>query len=386
MNESPIYSKVCTESIIRKSLGPPRYVNSKTGDVVRAIVLSSQHKWKEIQQTTGFTEKELNYHLHLLFNDNVIFKDKDEYYITPDLEQEYLSYFKIPDQQSYDSKQYTPKPIIIKKFSLFNLKGIAIITLLLLSLGLNVANLGTIYRLESQLETQSSQIETLTEYTISLEQTISELEEATEPTTQHTQSTSSTRTVYIDVITSATRVIDGDTFEISNGDRVRLADIDAPEINEAGYSSSTDALSTLILDKTVYLDVDDVSQTDIYGRLVCVVYIKSGSVYSNVNYVLVSTGHAVYDDYPNEFTPSDWEKPGIVTTSSAEYVSDSSSSSSSSGSSTASASYVGSKNSDKYHLPTCYWAQQINPSNEIWFTSKSDATSHGYVPCKVCDP
>ena len=48
--------------------------------------------------------------------------------------------------------------------------------------------------------------------------------------------------------------------------------------------------------------------------------------------------------------------------------------------------YVGSINSDKYHLPSCYWAGQINPENEIWFTSKSDAESHGYVPCKVCKP
>jgi len=48
--------------------------------------------------------------------------------------------------------------------------------------------------------------------------------------------------------------------------------------------------------------------------------------------------------------------------------------------------YVGSINSNKYHLPSCYWAGQINKSNEIWFTSKSDAESHGYVPCKVCEP
>ncbi|MCK4823312.1 nuclease, partial [bacterium] len=48
--------------------------------------------------------------------------------------------------------------------------------------------------------------------------------------------------------------------------------------------------------------------------------------------------------------------------------------------------YVGSINSDKYHYPWCYWAGQINPENEIWFTSKSDAESKGYVACKVCKP
>jgi len=48
--------------------------------------------------------------------------------------------------------------------------------------------------------------------------------------------------------------------------------------------------------------------------------------------------------------------------------------------------YVGSVNSDKYHLPDCRWAQKINVDNEVWFDSKEDAKEAGYVPCKVCDP
>ena len=48
--------------------------------------------------------------------------------------------------------------------------------------------------------------------------------------------------------------------------------------------------------------------------------------------------------------------------------------------------YVGSKNSNIYHKPSCYWAQQINPSNEIWFTSESTARARGYRACNVCKP
>ncbi len=48
--------------------------------------------------------------------------------------------------------------------------------------------------------------------------------------------------------------------------------------------------------------------------------------------------------------------------------------------------YVGSVNSDKYHLPDCQWAQKILPENEIWFGSKQEAKESGYVPCKVCNP
>jgi hypothetical protein len=51
-----------------------------------------------------------------------------------------------------------------------------------------------------------------------------------------------------------------------------------------------------------------------------------------------------------------------------------------------SAEFWGSKNSDKYHSPTCKWAQKINPSNLVKFSSPEEATKAGYVPCKVCKP
>ena len=46
--------------------------------------------------------------------------------------------------------------------------------------------------------------------------------------------------------------------------------------------------------------------------------------------------------------------------------------------------YVGSKNSNKYHLPSCKWAENIKKSNKITFSSESKAKSKGYSPCKTC--
>jgi len=46
--------------------------------------------------------------------------------------------------------------------------------------------------------------------------------------------------------------------------------------------------------------------------------------------------------------------------------------------------FVGSKNSNKYHLPGCRWAKNIKPGNIICFSSKSDAESKGYLPDKNC--
>jgi hypothetical protein len=49
-----------------------------------------------------------------------------------------------------------------------------------------------------------------------------------------------------------------------------------------------------------------------------------------------------------------------------------------------SVTYVGSKNSDKYHLPSCRWAENIKSSNKITFPSSAIARSKGYSPCKTC--
>jgi len=46
--------------------------------------------------------------------------------------------------------------------------------------------------------------------------------------------------------------------------------------------------------------------------------------------------------------------------------------------------FVGSKNSNKYHLPTCRFAKNIKPENQIWFSSVAEAESMGYEPCGTC--
>jgi hypothetical protein len=48
--------------------------------------------------------------------------------------------------------------------------------------------------------------------------------------------------------------------------------------------------------------------------------------------------------------------------------------------------YVGSKNSNIYHKPSCEWAKEIKSYNAIWFTSTTNAISRGYRACKVCKP
>ncbi len=54
--------------------------------------------------------------------------------------------------------------------------------------------------------------------------------------------------------------------------------------------------------------------------------------------------------------------------------------------SSALAEFWGSKKSNKYHYPTCQWAQKINPGNLVKFVTPEAALKAGFVPCKVCRP
>ena len=46
---------------------------------------------------------------------------------------------------------------------------------------------------------------------------------------------------------------------------------------------------------------------------------------------------------------------------------------------TKSCMFVGSRNSNKYHLPTCSFAKRIKLENRVCFASKEDAEKKGYV-------
>ena len=90
----------------------------------------------------------------------------------------------------------------------------------------------------------------------------------------------------IDVIAEVRRVVDGDTFDSFPVGRVRLADINAPELGTPGGEASKRALEYLVgkYGSKVYLDVDDLYVKDRYNRIVAVVYLRFNSTHIlNVN-------------------------------------------------------------------------------------------------------
>jgi endonuclease YncB( thermonuclease family) len=104
-------------------------------------------------------------------------------------------------------------------------------------------------------------------------------------------------------------VVDGDTFNVTDFGRVRLADVDSPEIETPEGKAAKLYTQLHLQGKTVYLDVDDLKGTDQYGRWICVVRLESpsGEVGENFNRMLVDDGFGVVTDYKdNEFDPLDW--------------------------------------------------------------------------------
>lgn len=83
------------------------------------------------------------------------------------------------------------------------------------------------------------------------------------------------------------RVIDGDTFETMEHQRIRLADTDAPETGLCGSDEAKKQLGKLIFNKQVFLKV---LYKDNFDRLISWVYTSDGSV----NEAMTKSGWAVY--------------------------------------------------------------------------------------------
>lgn len=183
------------------------------------------------------------------------------------------------------------------------------------------------------------------------------------------------------------RVVDGDTIVVNyNGteEKVRLIGVDTPESVHPDSSKNTeegvaasDYTKQHLEGKQVELEFD-VQERDQYGRLLAYVYVD-GVMY---NKTLLEDGVADLATYPpnvkyvDDFTAivekrtygQPQEQDNIET------------------SVKTSGTYVGSVDSDKYHNPSCRYAEIIEASNQIWFDTVEEATAAGYSPCGVCKP
>jgi len=97
------------------------------------------------------------------------------------------------------------------------------------------------------------------------------------------------------------RVVDGDTFVLDTGEKVRMILINTPESVHPDETKNTEFgkiasefTKNLLEGKEVILE-KDVSETDRYGRLLRYVYLEDGTF---VNELIVKEGYAQIATYP----------------------------------------------------------------------------------------
>lgn len=181
-------------------------------------------------------------------------------------------------------------------------------------------------------------------------------------------------------------VFDGDTLLLTNGERLRLRGIDAPEVRHGKKSGqyygreAKAVLQKLVRGQQVVLDRKELSQ-DRYGRIIGTPYLQDGQMLA---LVLVQEGAAFV--YPHS---SDKDKalaqdlltaqvgamnrgqgfwPQILSLPVAQKT------------------YVGTISSKRFHTTACATGRKVKSRNQVRFLTLREAFAKGYAPARCCSP
>ena len=91
---------------------------------------------------------------------------------------------------------------------------------------------------------------------------------------------------------TVTRVIDGDTVELSSGQSVRLTGVSAPEIKEKFSQEAKTFLEEKLLNREVRLEYERGYEKDRFNRLNAYVFVGEESMEENVNESIIREGLA----------------------------------------------------------------------------------------------
>lgn len=136
--------------------------------------------------------------------------------------------------------------------------------------------------------------------------------------------------------------------------------------NSYGHPAKTTIDNLLALGSTVY-------RTDTTGDII---------IESNGSAVNVTRGSPYIPDISSTTTTSG----STTTTTKASATTTTISSGETTTTQTSGGPFVGSKNSNVYHYPSCGSAKSIKPENLVTFSSVEEAKNAGYRPCKKCNP
>jgi endonuclease YncB( thermonuclease family) len=96
------------------------------------------------------------------------------------------------------------------------------------------------------------------------------------------------------------KVIDGDTIELDDGERLRYIGVDTPEVNDPRkpvqcFAKEASAMNRDLVEGKKVKFFKDITDRDRYGRLLGYVYLEDGTF---VNLKLVKDGYAFSYPYP----------------------------------------------------------------------------------------
>lgn len=172
-------------------------------------------------------------------------------------------------------------------------------------------------------------------------------------------------------------VIDGDTIELTGGDKLRLLSIDTPEKGEPFYEEACHFLADLALGKTARIEYANVRR-DRYGRLLGYLYIDTVFVNEAILarglgnlYLFKDTdqGRAETGQLLAAQREALGAKRGVwsVVRNPEDY-------------------YVASVNSYRFHRPGCGSIGKLKPANTRILTTREEALTEGLSPCRNCEP
>lgn len=184
-----------------------------------------------------------------------------------------------------------------------------------------------------------------------------------------------------------TKVVDGDTIYLNNGEKIRLVGVNTPEHGVKGYLASKRFVEKLCLNKEVGINIDDRKYRDKYGRTLAVVIVDG----KNLNEMLLKE-HLAEVMYipPSEFSPYKWAGTTQVnysttyTTASSNLKTEQQEQKAVSTNSTG--GYIGNLNSHKFHVVDCEGVRKMSEKNKVYYKTRQEAIDDGFVPCKMCNP
>ena len=178
---------------------------------------------------------------------------------------------------------------------------------------------------------------------------------------------------------TVSKVYDGDSFVMSNGDEIRLIGIDAPERDRPGAEEARTFLTNLIQGKPIRLERDK-EDKDKYQRLLRYAYING----IFVNAEMIKQGYAVTLFIP----PNDFcrEKFTILETAAREskkglWAPEAKDDSGTKKEDTQEIIVYVTRTGSKYHRGDCQYLSKSKIPMKL-----KDAKAKGYEPCKICRP